>query len=265
MPGAPVKYRIERDPLLPWFWWGYRPPSGGKNEVASGTLKTDGTGKFSLTFTPEAAPDEYDWWPEDREALPTRYTVHIEARDAGGRTITSVRSLAAGEKAYLVDVQLTSGFIRAEQKGQVDVRLVNLNEQPVAGKAEYEVFEIKDPPKEPADANDPSVFNDWNRAPSLEELFQKAANGAKRSSGRFEIGSARPTRIDLTGLPQGIFRIVVSANDPWGGKVSQSRILLVVDPKSQPINLPLPYVSIPEFTSYLAGETAQVLVGSKEL
>ena len=56
--GAPVRYRVVREVQYPrwWYYWYRRPRSGGAQEIAHGTVRTDEAGKFRSTSGPSPTP-----------------------------------------------------------------------------------------------------------------------------------------------------------------------------------------------------------------
>ncbi|HUP56303.1 MAG TPA: MG2 domain-containing protein, partial [Bdellovibrionota bacterium] len=108
VPEAPVSYRVFRQVYVPWFCWWWRGFSfdTSRREVASGSLKTDTEGAFRFEFTPE--PPEQ----ESARDLPVTFTVETDARDPGGRTISTSRDFRAGRQGLLFNIPLGAGFFR---------------------------------------------------------------------------------------------------------------------------------------------------------
>jgi len=256
VPDAPVSYRIYREAYIPWFCWWWRGLSRGRAEVASGQVKTDSDGNFSVDFTP---------LPEDaalKDPWPASFHVEVESRDPGGRTIAGARSFRAGAKAYLFEISPESGFLSAGRPSQVPARLMNLNESAVSGAGEFELFQLKGRPK--SHESEPSWAGYFPQMPSLENLYKEIPNNDKVAAGKLAFLADRPTRLPLGSLEPGAYRLTVRANDPWGGASEQSIILLCADKKGK-LDLGLPATAIPEHASYLPGETARILLGSDHL
>jgi uncharacterized protein YfaS (alpha-2-macroglobulin family) len=256
VPDAPVTWRVVRHDWLPWFCWWWR-PLGGSKEIASGQTRTDAQGHFSLVFTPQPSD------PDARDPRPAEFQVIAEARDAGGRTITAERSYRAGAKAYLFAIEPPAGFLSAGAPTRIPVKLLNLDEHPAAGRGRFELRRLTGAPQDiPAEAQ---WWGGFPQAPSLETLYEKTADGPKAAEGTLEFSAAHATPLALPALAEGVYRLAVSADDPWGGRSEQKVVLLSVSAHPSRAALPLPSVAIPEHASYLPGETARLLVGSAGL
>ncbi|MBI4676615.1 MAG: hypothetical protein HY748_03445 [Elusimicrobia bacterium] len=255
---APVDFRVYREPFLPWWCWWWRSWGGSRGRVMvhSGRTTTGKDGEFSLRFTP-LQPDD-----AGKDPWPSIFTVEAESRDPGGRTITAQRSFKAGAKAYLVSMTPSAGFFSAGRKGSVEVKLLNLDEAPVEGEVGFALNAVEGEPSFP-ESESPWAGH-FQENVSLEEAFKDTPNGALVRSGNLTIKAGKPAKLELGGLDEGIYRLTTRAKDPWGGSVEQS-IILVCAGKGERLPLNLPAVAIPEHASYLSGEKARVLVGSKQL
>jgi hypothetical protein len=257
VPDAAVTWRVVRRDWIPWFCWWWRPRGGGDVEMAHGEARTDAEGRFTFAFTPK---------PSDADAedpRPAEFLVTAEARDAGGRTITAARSYRAGAKAYLFSIAPPTGFLKASAASSIPVKLMTLDEQAVAGKARWSLRRLEGAPP---DTPDEGAWHGWfPPAPSLDALYEKAADGASAGEGVLELAAKTGAALKLPPLAEGVYRLSIAASDPWGGESAQKVVLLSVSDDPSAANLPLPAVALPERSSYLSGETARVLVGSARL
>ena len=258
VPGARVKYRVTRSRYLPrycWYWgWFYG--GGATAEAAAGETVTGDDGKFSLTFTPEPESAEYAGYPAS-------YQVEAEALDAGGRTITDSRAYRAGSRAWLFDVKPQAGFFAPEGTAALDARLMDLNDSPQAGEAQYALYRLDG---EPAAAAGGSGWGYFGRNPSLEQAFDKVPDGAPAGKGKVFFAKDRPSVISFKNLAPGAYRLRLKARDPWGGE-SESQVVIVSASADARRNaaLRLPAVALFERDSYQSGETARVLIGASAL
>lgn len=251
VPDAPISYRVFQEAYIPWFCWWWRGVASERKEIASGKTTTDAEGKFSF----ELLPAPVDTADGSDKTVPSRYTVEVEGRDAGGRTLQASRQFSAGKQAFLFDVQPASGFATENEALSVDVRLVNLNDQPVAQKATWELFAVTGTAEIP-DENKKGEL-------SLDELYEKVPNGPSRATGTVSTSKDKPVAIALPALSAGVYRLVLRTNDPWGEAIEQSRLILSVGTRPSVLNLPV--VTIPQHPKYEAGEMARVLLGSRAL
>ncbi|MBI4423872.1 MAG: hypothetical protein HY554_09100, partial [Elusimicrobia bacterium] len=252
VPDAAISYTVRRERYLPWFCWWWRPQPGSEAQtVSSGTLRTDAAGRFSLAFVP--LPEG-----ELKDALPVRFTVAVEARDAGGRTLAASRTFTAGSKAYLFEISPPAGFLTAGREAAVPIRLRNLDEKAVSGRGRFALHRLVGEARAPE--REPWWGGRFPQPPSLEELYAGVPNGAVARSGTLRFSAEKPAEAALGRLAEGAYRLVVAADDPWGGSAEQSIVLLSVGEGEA--GLALPSVALAEHASYVPGETARFLIGS---
>ncbi|MEE8424713.1 MAG: alpha-2-macroglobulin family protein, partial [Elusimicrobiota bacterium] len=259
VPGAAVTYKVQRETYRPWFcwWWSWRVPRGGREEVLRAETRTDKDGKFSFTFTPQ---------PKDRYAkspLPARFIVQIEARDAGGRTIKTEKTYLAGEKAALFKIEPRAGFASGKGDHTIETRLVNLNGKALAGEGRYTLHHLKGDPE----SVDPSPLwgGGFPSSPSLEQIYKNVKNGRQAAEGKLWFEKKKATEVVLKGLSPGAYRLTLTSEDPWGGETKQSIIVLAADLKAKRQPFKIYSLSLPEHKEYAVGEKARLLIGSSEL
>ena len=256
VPQAKVSYKIYRQRFVPWYWrWYFWEDIGGsKTEVDSGSVVAGEDGRFAVEFTPEAELGK-------DAAVPYSFIVEAEARDAGGRTITDSKTYRAGDKAYLFKVDMPAGFANPQEVYDVAVRLMNLNDAQVQGRGSFALYKLS------PEADDDGIYGGggyWGRISQsgLEQRFKDIPNGAKVQSGDFLFGEVGAEHVRLKQPAEGVYRLELKADDPWGGENAQS--FIIVSAGKHP-KLALPSVAIPEHKSYQVGETARILAGSSEL
>jgi len=258
VPGAAVKYRVTRSRYIPWYcwYWAWNYAPDGPSETAAGEVKTGDDGRFSFSFTPQPESDAY-------AAYPASYLLEIEARDAGGRTITDSRSYRAGGKAYLFDVTPEAGFFTPENPAGLLARLMDINDVQQAGRAEYSLYRLEKAPAEEAAA---PQWGSFGQNPSLEQVFSRVPDGPRVDGGQVSFSREAGSKIKLKALAPGAYRLRLRTKDPWGGE-SESQLVLVSASPEGALNagLKLPPVALFERASYQAGETARVLIGASAL
>lgn len=102
---ARVEYRIEK-----YTYW-YRGSENGDRKVAEGSLTTDSSGNFEISFVPEAPSD-----PEIREV---HYNIDVKVTDMSGETFSQSRSVTVSREPVVFDVRFDSS-----DEGD-EVKLVN--------------------------------------------------------------------------------------------------------------------------------------------
>ena len=257
VPGAQVVYRVKRTRYVPWYawWWGWFYGASNPAEAASGECKTDEKGRFDFSFMPAPESGAYADYPSS-------FQVEVEARDAGGRTITDSRSYTAGSKAYLFDIAPEAGFFTSDKPAVFKARLMDLNDTQAAGPGSYSVFNID---KAPEFLQGQTQWGSFGHTPSLEAAFSRAQDGRLAQSGTIEFSKKSPSIVKLKPLKEGVYRLRLKAEDPWGGESESWVILVAVDPSAEKSSLVLPPVALFEHPSYQVGETARVLIGATAL
>jgi len=257
VPDAPVTYKVTRSVYIPWFcwWWRWQWAGRGPTEVASGQVKTGADGKFSFPFTPQP----YD--PSAKNAPPSRFTVSVESRDPGGRTITAERSFTAGDKSVLLAIEPPAGFARAGKPHAVGLKLLNLNEKTQDGTGSFTLYRLTQDP--PMDGGESQWGGRFAESQPLEQLYKDVPNGPEAAAGKLRFSKDKPVIAGLPGLAEGAYRLLVRADDPAGGAVEQS--VIVLSAGYGKTSLRLPAVSLAEQGTVLRGETARLLIGSAGL
>ncbi|MDB5251344.1 MAG: alpha-2-macroglobulin [Flaviaesturariibacter sp.] len=98
--GAAVSYRVTRSARFPYVygrfgWW----PTPAPAEIAHGEVKTDRTGRYTITF--KASPDS----SVNRLADPIfEYSVHVDITDINGETRSADEVVRAGYKSLLLSL-----------------------------------------------------------------------------------------------------------------------------------------------------------------
>lgn len=254
VPEAPVTYTVTREDWVPWWcwWWAWR-PRGGRTEVLRGEAKTGADGRVAFSFTPQ---------PSDLSAkspLPARFIVRLEARDAGGRTLHAERTFTAGAQAGLLRLTPSAGFAAAGGAFSVGARLVSLDEAPLAGTGRWRLTRLDGAPADPPAPG--SWHGEFPASPSLDQAYREVKDGPEVRSGKLVLAPDAETPVALSGLPAGVYRLRVWADEPWGGSAEAESVVVVVDPaKGAPLELGS--VTLPEKSSYAVGESARFVLGS---
>jgi uncharacterized protein YfaS (alpha-2-macroglobulin family) len=260
VPDAPVQYRIKRQTYIPyhfrhWFGGSY---SGSGQEIASGQLKTDAEGNFSITFTPTAPPQRYSGIPDM-----TQFTVEVDGRDSGGRTIETQQSYKAGKSAVYFVIEPQKGFFLENESIKVDSKRLTINDTPAPGDSDYEVFLLDDTPtKTLAETGYGHYGGYWRWMPPLDAQLKDVPNGELIARGTVKHDKDGSGMMRIKPLPQGVYRIVQKTKDKWGDEVTQNKILVVARSTQEAVPVSAATVTLVEKDEYEVGETARFIIGS---
>jgi len=262
--GASLKYSVKRSMYVPWYYsyWIGDAARSGEEEVASGQMKAADDGSFKIAFTP-TAPPRLPW----QEKVPdiSSFTVEVEARDAGGRTIQSSQAYKAGANALYFFVEPMKQFFSKDEKPEIEAGLFTINDTPSAGKSTYKVFRLADEPArrlEDMEGAYPSQGGYWGWIPPLDVQLAETASAGQVAAGEAVHDAEGKAVVTLPGLEPGAYRIVFTTTDAWGGKVEQEKILVAAGGPGEAVPLRAASVMLVEKDEYAVGEKARLVIGS---
>lgn len=264
--GALVRYRVVREVHLPW-WWFYRygsSRSGGVQEIAHGTLRTDETGKFTIRF--KARPDASA--PAAAQPVFT-YNVSADVTDSAGETRSDEGRVSVGY------VSLKAGMTCPDwqEQGQpvvLTITTTTLNNKRIGAKGVVEVSSLKGPEKPvPADligevalreqgASQGSVSQgfsdtpDWKRWPegrlAAKKEFQTSAEGA-------------PSLLQFD-LKKGAYKAKLKTKDKYGSDVESLLFFIVLDLPDRQFGVKIPFYGTSKMSTAEVGQTYEILWGT---
>ena len=245
---AQVKYTIYRTEFIPpFFWWMPRTYFFAQEEfVSSGTTQTDDKGSFKITFTPQAGKDA---------SQPARYTVKTQVFDESGRVIEAQETYQAAEKPHFFDVQFTQGFFDvSSQAALAQIKLTDINANPVSGKVTAKVYRLENKLDEEALAS--SIRPDDGSL--LDRVYANNKAEEQAFTQELDLRQQDQATLHMPALPEGIYRLTLSS--PKAKDLSL--VFLVAQENS---SLQLPPVAISQHAQYYPGAYAKFLIGAGRL
>jgi len=259
VPDAPITLRITRQEYIPWFcwWWSWRSFNSDQNEILKKELKTDSNGHFTFTFTAEASD------PHEKDPVPQQFTVEVEARDSGGRTITGKKTYVAGKNAYLFSIEPPAGYFMSGTSLTIPTQIMNLNEKAMEGTATWAVYYLD---KDPVGVGQSVDEYGYAQEPvTLERICESIPDGPREATGSLKYDGKQPAPIVIKALKPGAHRLTLKTTDPWGNAIAQSIILVVADASTKTLPVRLTNLAIAEHQEYKPGDRAYFLIGSHHL
>ena len=257
VPEAPVKYRIKRQTYIPWYYryWFGQNYSNNAQEIAEGELKTDAEGNFTIPFTPTPPPQQYGG------NIPNiaQFIVEVEGRDSGGRTIETQESYKAGKNAIYFVIEPKKGFYLEEEAIEIDSKRLTINDTAAPGVGSYEVFTLADTP---ASSQGYNYGGYWRWVPPLDVQLKDVPNGELIVDGEVDHDKEGKGTIELTSLPQGVYRITLKSQDKWGTEIEQSKIFVVAGNIEEAVPVDAASVTLVEKDEYRIGDVARFVIGS---
>jgi len=275
---ANISYRVVRNVRFPWWERWFMPfPSSAETEIANGILKTAPDGSFRISFT--AVPD----FSVARSNNPVfDFNITADVTDINGETQSSQQSVQAGYRSLLLSVNAPEK-INPSADSLLKFSATNLNGRPTPVKLAVNVSRLGVPDrvflKRGWDKPDTSLLtekafhesfpsfsygneNDTSSWKPMETIVDKIIDLAADSV--INIKSYTDNSGTSQAVKSGLYQILLSADDPFGEKVSVKRYFTVYDPGStalpgSPVNW-----FVPLKTKAKPGENAGFLIGSKE-
>lgn len=259
---AHLSYVIRRSMYVPWYYryWFGSDLDTGQEELVSGKMRTDEDGRFSIDFTPEAPPRlPYQSKVPDM----AQFTLEVEARDSGGRTIAGSQTYKAGKQALYFAIKPEADFFRSGEDVRIRSELLTINDAPAPGKSTYKIFRLEDEPaKDLEEVGYTSYGGQWSWVPPLDVQLKDVASGKSVGSGSVEHGEDGAAMVTLSPGESGAYRIVMTTRDEWGEKVEQEKIFVVAGEPGSAVPLRVASVTLVEKQEYEVGDTARFVLGS---
>ena len=259
VPNAPIQYRIKRQTYIPYYfryWFGSRYSEGGQ-EIATGQIKTDSEGNFAIPFAPAAYPQRYLNIPGI-----TQFSVEVEGRDSGGRTIETQQSYRAGKSAIYFVIEPKKGFYLDKEAIEAESRRLTINDTSAPGESSYQVFRLANTPVKSLTEIGYGHGGYWRWIPPLDVQLRSIPNGELVAQGRIKHDEDGRGIIRLSPLPQAAYRIVQKSKDKWGDEVTQNKIFLVAKNTREAVPVNAASITLVEKDEYEIGEVARFVIGS---
>ncbi len=138
--GAKVSYTVKRNTRLsePLYW--RRPvPSGNQREISRGEIKTDATGKFSISF--KALTDDII----DQSANPNfDFSITADVTDINGETRSGQTSVIIGVSSLLLDI-LVPSLAETDSLKKIYISTTNLSYEKEPAKVQLKIYALQIP------------------------------------------------------------------------------------------------------------------------
>ncbi len=263
-----VKWRVQRAPVYPWWWWNVPSVSPQVVGVGEAQVKPDGT--FAVSFTPAADP-------KASRDVTYSFTVDADLTDDAGETRSASKRLRLGFVSVQAAFSKATGFFREGQPMELAVQRSDLDGSPSAGKGTWRVVSLKQPGRtllpaeEPVDV-EPGATPERQKAARDEvrarfnpgfdaaATLRRFGDGDELGKGEVQHDAAGQATLTLPALPAGAWRVRYETKDASGTPFTMATEVLVAGRDRSPANLPL--VLELERSALEVGGTARWLVSS---
>ena len=255
--GAILNYRIYQRATRPWFcWWWPQLPDESNKEIKTGTLTTDSNGDFTFAFIPPL-PSQSEQHTDNKH-FPSQFTVEVEARESGGRTLKNSRTYLAAAQSYLFDASFENGFLTAEKENKLTLRALTFNEQEIPTEGTLSLHRLSGTGNE--------IFShdfQFSREQNLQTLYQDTKNGELLFKRSFKTTLDKtPAPLVLPSLPEGIYRMTLQGKDDRKSLIEQKIILAILPDILGPITTSVAHISLAQTTEVPVGNTTKIAFGS---
>ena len=132
------RYWVERSASFPWRCYGQTYPRVVDEQVAQGTVRTDGDGKFHIGFTLKPA-DKIR--PELQPVF--IYTVEVTATNAQGETHEEKYTLSAGYNEVGLSTNLP-GLLEKTEEGAYRIEVLNMSGGPAQSRVAQKIYRYEE-------------------------------------------------------------------------------------------------------------------------
>ena len=131
-------YRVVRKTSFPWrcWWWWY--PSVEDEQIDFGEARTDGNGKFAITFNLKPSLKTK---PEQQPVF--TYEIEVTATSAQGETHSSTHFIRAGYNEVAISTSIPN-LVEQSEFEKYRIAVVNMNSQPAKSRVARKVYRLED-------------------------------------------------------------------------------------------------------------------------
>jgi uncharacterized protein YfaS (alpha-2-macroglobulin family) len=263
---ATVTYRIKRQFFVPWYYryWYAAYVNNAEQEVAWGQVQADEQGNFKFSFVPTKNENTFATYLRGKLPDISSFNIYVEARDAGGRTISTSATYMASECGFYLTLEGEKGFFHDHEEIVIKTEKLTVNDTPLSGTGRYELYRLKDEPAktyEDLGNNYHSYDGTFNQVPPLDIQLTQVASGSLTVSGNLSFDESGKNFLKLSPLSPGLYRLYVHAGEN-NKEVIQEAIIVVIPRSGKNMNLKVTSVLLSDKKEYEAGDDALFVMGS---
>lgn len=240
---AKVVYEVTKAPFYPFFWR-HEKDFFNSEVIKRGETSTDKNGNFKIIFTPETKQ-------ETSKAIPVKYIVSASVTDKAGNTINTETSYIVSSKEKFFEVKSNKNFYRRATQNTVEVKMMNINGELLAGKAAVRLYT----------ARVPELFYSCG-------VDDYCTDGLKKDKlariDKVEFKAEEPLQFSIPPLKEGWYILEFTPEGQSEASEEDSFGFMVVNTEKPAIYMPDNSPAIAEFKTYYPGEKALILVGSSK-
>ena len=266
-----VRWRIVREPQLPWWWWRWGPPAfdSSSQTVAHGTSPVKADGTFEASFTPTADPQLVEY----EKDVSYRFAASADVTDEGGETRSETRGFRVGFSAIEAQVRMETGFVVEGSDARLTLVRSDLDGTPRAGPGQWRLVAIRQPERTvmPAEwapdqpTRDPHATPGdrlrprWDAEVALDAVLRSWPDGPEQARGDVTHDAKGEASVRLPTLAPGAWRLRYETRDAYGVTCQAVKDFVVGGKRTR---IAIPEIFLAERETVGVGSVARFLVAS---
>jgi uncharacterized protein YfaS (alpha-2-macroglobulin family) len=282
--GTPVKnavvnYNITPQAFWPWFYrpWFYdqivthgTDPSAEQKTAGSGT--TNDKGELEIEYTPQSKSES-----------PMQYSVKVDIRDTGGRTISGNQSFYANKSEYVIQLVQDKNFFFSNENPKYTVDLKDLNGRKYAGDVRFVLSEVlpptseqlkklKDKEKNPYGNPEYPYYPQFRRGYASHHTPEHDVNFYLKDLTKKEVEKKnlkvkleKSLNAEFSILKEGFYHLKAESLDSQNVSASNELYFMVYQNGEMISQFYLPKFTLLEKKSYQVGDKIKIIFGSSQL
>ena len=241
------------------YWW--RSDSNEKKLLASGTVKTDENGEFTISFVAKQCFSDVN-----------RYKINAVVADINGESHTVERTFSISRQSLWISNSIADVEELADFK-EFKIYSENISGSHIDATVEYEIFKLEEPSHATVarlKTADMQMYSreEWEKlCPALGYGDENTLDNRKIVSSimKGSVNTADTTPIAIgkkVKFTTGSYRIIMKAKDKAGNEITDTANFRIADKTSDKMPYPMPSYFALSKTSAKVGDKVQVKFGS---
>lgn len=241
------------------FWW--RSDNSEKKLLASGTVKTDGNGEFTISFVAKQCFSDVN-----------RYKIDAVVSDLNGESHTVERTFSISRQSLWISNSISDVEELADFK-EFKIYSENISGSHIDATVEYEIFKLEEPSHATVarlKTADMQMYSreEWEKlCPALGYGDENTLDNRKIVSSimKGSVNTADTTPIAIgkrVKFTTGSYRIIMKAKDKDGNEITNTANFRIADKSSDKMPYPMPSYFALSKSSAKVGDKVQVKFGS---
>lgn len=254
---ADVNFTVNCSSYSRWWWW-----TGNSKEeklVASGSVKTDENGEFTISFVAKECFSDIN-----------RFKIEAVVADINGESHTAEKTLMVSRQSLWISNDIAETVDISDFKS-FGIYSENISGNHIDASVEYEIFKLEEPAHATVSMRksaDLPMYSreEWEKlCPALEygdNSLEKRKTTSSILKGSVNTADTTPVAIGKTKFTPGSYRIVMKSKDKDGNEITDTKNFHITDKSSSKMPYIMPSLFELSQSSAKVGEKVSVRIGS---